>query len=238
MVVAIGGDAYQYALALAALEETRWSAPQPALAATGGNLVKRIHRLLYPMHKTRTALMPLLSVALLMMATSAGLVAWQEKAPVQGSSDPYTKWLNEDVAYIISSAERVAFLELQTDAERIQFIDQFWLRRDPTPGTPQNEMRDEHYRRIAYTNDHFTTLAGKAGWKTDRGRIYIEFGPPDELERHPIGDRAFPYEKWRYRYIQNIGNDVNMEFQDRNNDGDFRMTMDPAQALRLATKPQ
>jgi GWxTD domain-containing protein len=162
-----------------------------------------------------------------MMATSAGLVAWQEKAPVQASSDPYTKWLNEDVAYIISSAERVAFLELQTDAERIQFIDQFWLRRDPTPGTPQNEMRDEHYRRIAYTNDHFTTLTGKAGWKTDRGRIYIEFGPPDELETHPAGDQPFAFEKWRYRYIQNIGNDVTMEFQDRNNDGDFRMTEDP-----------
>ena len=170
----------------------------------------------------------MLSVALLMMAASAALVAWQEKAPAQASSDPYTKWLNEDVAYIIAPAERVAFLELQTDAERIQFIDQFWLRRDPTPGTPQNEMRDEHYRRIAYANNRFTTLAGKAGWKTDRGRIYIQFGAPDELETHPIGDPGVPYEKWRYRYIQNIGNDVLIEFQDRNNDGDFRMTVDPS----------
>jgi GWxTD domain-containing protein len=228
MVVASGGDAYQYALALATLEETRSSAPQSALAATGGNLMERIQRLLYPMQKTRTALMPLLSVPLLMMATTVGLVAWQEKAPVQASGDsPYTKWLNEDVAYIISNAERVAFLDLQTDAERIQFIDQFWLRRDPTPGTPQNEYRDEHYRRIAYTNDRFTTLAGKAGWKTDRGRIYIQFGPPDELETHPIGDGTFAYEKWRYRYIQGIGNDVNMEFRDRNNNGDFQMTQDP-----------
>jgi GWxTD domain-containing protein len=226
-VVALGGDAYQYALALAALEETRQGVPEPALAATGGNLVKRIHRLLYPMHKSRTALMPLLSVALLMTATSVALVAWQEKAPVQASSDPYTKWLNEDVVYIISSAEHVAFLELQTDAERIQFIDQFWLRRDPTPGTPQNEMRDEHYRRIAYANNRFSTLAGKAGWKTDRGRIYIQFGPSDELEQHPAGDRAFPYEKWRYRWIEHVGNDVIIEFQDRNNDGEFRMTQDP-----------
>jgi hypothetical protein len=87
-------------------------------------------------------------------------------------------------------------------------------------------MRDEHYRRIAFAIDHFTTQAGKAGWKSDRGRIYIEFGPPDELEKHS-GDQAFAYEKWRYRYIQNIGNDVNMEFQDRNNDGEFRMTQDP-----------
>lgn len=224
-VVAIGGDAYQYALALATLEEKRWAAPEPALAATGGNLVKRIHRLLYPMHKTKTALMPMLSVALLMMATSAALVAWQEKAPgtpAQASGDsPYMKWVNEDVVYIISPQERVAFLDLQADAERIHFIEQFWLRRDPTPGTPQNEYRDEHYRRIAYANARFTTQAGKAGWKTDRGRIYIEFGAPDELETR------LPSEFWKYRYIQNIGNDVTMEFQDRNNDGDFRMTVDP-----------
>ncbi len=228
MVVATGGDAYQYALALAALEGTRWSAPEPALAATGGNLVQRIHRLLYPMNKTNTALTPLLSVGLLMMATSVALVAWQEKAPASPAQvSPYVKWLNEEVVYIITDPERAAFPSLQTDDERSQFIQQFWLRRDPTPGTPENEFKTEHYRRIAYTNDHFSTQTGMAGWKTDRGRIYIEFGAPDEKESHPAGDRPFAREAWRYRFIQNIGSDVTMEFEDRTSNGEFRMTMDP-----------
>jgi GWxTD domain-containing protein len=236
MVVATGGDAYQYALALAALEETLFDkttrhAPQPALAATGGNLVKRIHRLLYPMNKTNSALTPLLSVGLLMMATSVALVAWQEKAPPfvaqVTQQSPYVKWLNEEVVYIITDPERAAFQQLTTDDERSQFIQQFWLRRDPTPSTPENEFKTEHYRRIAYANGHFSTQTSTAGWKTDRGRIYIEFGPPDELEIHPSGDRPFPREAWRYRYIQNIGNDVTMEFEDRTSNGEFRMTTDP-----------
>ncbi len=228
MVVATGGDAYQYALALAALEQTRWGAPEPALAATGGNLVKRIHRLLYPVNKTTTALAPLFSVALLMMATSVALVAWQEKAsPQVTQQSPYVKWLNEEAVYIITDQERAAFQQLTTDDERSYFIQQFWLRRDPTPATPENEFKNEHYRRIAYANQRFSTQTGIAGWKTDRGRIYIEFGAPDELEIHPAGDRPFAREKWRYRYIQNIGNDVNMEFEDRTSNGEFRMTVDP-----------
>ncbi len=116
---------------------------------------------------------------------------------------------------------------MTTDDERSQFIQQFWLRRDPTPGTPENEFKTEHYRRIAYANERFSTQTGMAGWKTDRGRIYIEFGPPDEKEIHPAGDRPFARENWRYRYIQNIGNDVNIEFEDRTSNGEFRMTMDP-----------
>ena len=238
MVVATGGDAYQYALALAALEETRWGASEPALAATGGNLVKRIHRLLYPMNKTNSTLTPLLSVGLLMMATSVALIAWQEKAPPVlaqvTQQSPYVKWLNEEVVYIITDPERAAFQQLTTDDERSQFIQQFWLRRDPTPGTPENEFKEEHYRRIAYANDHFSTQTGMAGWKTDRGRIYIHFGPPDELETHPAGDRPFPFERWRYRWIQNLGADVNMEFEDRTSNGEFRMTLDPAQAIRTS----
>ena len=241
MVVATGGDAYQYALALAAVEQTLFDkttrgAPKPALAASGGNLVKRIHRLLYPMNKTTTALTPLLSVALLMMATSVALVAWQEKAPPAQVTrqSPYVKWLNEEAVYIITDQERAAFQQLTTDDERSQFIQQFWLRRDPTPGTDENEFKTEHYRRIAFANEHFTSQAGMAGWKTDRGRIYIHFGPPDELETHPAGDRPFPFERWRYRWIQNIGNDVYMEFEDRTSNGEFQMTLDPAQAIRTS----
>ena len=98
---------------------------------------------------------------------------------------PYRKWLNEDVAYIITDEERTAFKRLQTDEEREQFIEQFWLRRDPTPDTVENEFKEEHYRRIAYANEHFAS--GIPGWKTDRGRIYITYGPPDEIESHPSG---------------------------------------------------
>src|SRR5258707_2994183 len=98
---------------------------------------------------------------------------------------PYRKWLNEDVTYIITDEERAAFKRLQTDEEREQFIEQFWLRRDPTPDTVENEFKEEHYRRIAYTNETFAS--GIPGWKTDRGRIYITFGPPDEIESHPSG---------------------------------------------------
>ena len=138
---------------------------------------------------------------------------------------PYKKWMSEDVAYIITDEERKAFKRLNTDDERQQFIEQFWLRRDPTPDTEENEYKEEHYRRIAYANDHYAS--GIPGWKTDRGRIYIVYGPPDEIESHPSGgtyERPFeegggttstyPFEKWRYRYIEGIGNNVNLEFVD------------------------
>src|SRR4030081_3347238 len=98
---------------------------------------------------------------------------------------PYKKWLNEDVGYIITDEERTAFRRLQTDDEREQFIEQFWLRRDPTPDTVENEFKEEHYRRIQYANDRFAS--GIPGWKTDRGRIYIIWGPADEIESHPSG---------------------------------------------------
>ena len=107
---------------------------------------------------------------------------------------PYRKWLNEDVGYIITDEERQAFKRLQTDDEKQQFIEQFWLRRDPTPDTAENEYREEHYRRIAYANERYAS--GIPGWKTDRGRIYITFGPPAEIESHPSGGTyERPYEE-------------------------------------------
>ena len=84
---------------------------------------------------------------------------------------PYRKWLNEDVAYIITDEERTAFKRLQTDEEREQFIEQFWLRRDPTPDSIENEFKEEHYRRIAYANERFAS--GIPGWKTDLSLIHI-----------------------------------------------------------------
>ena len=107
------------------------------------------------------------------------------KALKQELSSTYKKWLKEDVRYIITPEEEAAFKQLSNDEERDQFIEQFWLRRDPTPDTPENEFKEEHYRRIAYANEHFA--AGIPGWKTDRGRIYIIWGPPDQIESHPTG---------------------------------------------------
>lgn len=161
---------------------------------------------------------------------------------------PYRKWLSEDVTYIITDEERAAFKRLATDEERDQFIESFWLRRDPTPDTAENEYKEEHYRRIAYANERFAS--GIPGWKTDRGRIYITFGPADEVESHPSGGTyerpieegggttsTYPFEKWRYRYIEGIGTDVNIEFVDPTMTGEYRMTMDPSEKDALLMVP-
>ena len=134
---------------------------------------------------------------------------------------PWRAWLNEDVAYIASDEERNAFGQLATDEERTEFIEQFWLRRDPTPGTVQNEFKEEHYRRIAYANERFA--ARIPGWKTDRGRIYITFGPPDEIESSA---KPTPVENWRYRRVTGLGNDVSITFTDPSGTGEFRMAPD------------
>ena len=161
---------------------------------------------------------------------------------------PYRKWLNEDVTYIITDEERQAFKRFSTDEEREQFIEQFWLRRDPTPDTAENEFKEEHYRRIAYSNERFAS--GIPGWKADRGRIYITFGPPDEIESHPSGGSyerpseegggstsTFPFEKWRYRWIEGIGTDINIEFVDKTMTGEYRLTMDPSEKDALLMVP-
>ena len=161
---------------------------------------------------------------------------------------PYRKWLSEDVTYIITDEERTAFKHLNTDEEREQFIEQFWLRRDPTPDTAENEFKEEHYRRIAYSNERYAS--GIPGWKADRGRIYITFGPPDEIESHPSGGSyerpieegggstsTYPFEKWRYRYIEGIGSDIQIEFVDTTMTGEYRMTMDPSEKDALLYVP-
>lgn len=119
--------------------------------------------------------------------------------PLDQSSDAFLKkWLRPDVAYLASDAEKAAYLNLTSDAERYEFIERFWQQRDPSPGTTKNEFRDQHYWRIAYANERFR--AAEPGWKTDRGRIYITWGPPDQIESHPSGEgRSGPFEIWRYR---------------------------------------
>jgi GWxTD domain-containing protein len=172
----------------------------------------------------------------------------QEKKLRKELETPYKKWLNEDVGYIITDEERKAFKQLQTDEERQAFVEQFWLRRDPTPDTEENEFKEEHYRRIAYANEHYAS--GIPGWKTDRGRIYIVYGPPDEIESHPSGgtyDRpyeegggttsTYPFEKWRYRYIDDIGNNIEIEFVDPTMSGEYHMTMDPSEKDALLYVP-
>src|SRR3984957_19802070 len=161
---------------------------------------------------------------------------------------PYRKWLNEDVTYIITDEERQAWKRLSTDDEREEFIEQFWLRRDPTPDSEENEFKEEHYRRIAYANERFAS--GIPGWKTDRGRIYIVYGPPDEIDDHSSGgtyDRpieegggttsSFPFIDWTYRYIEGVGTNVKIEFVDTTMSGEFRMTMDPSEKDALTYVP-
>jgi GWxTD domain-containing protein len=208
LVVESSVDAHRYAAALTALEENRWAAQEAALAATGGNLVKRVRRLLNPLKARegpRAILTPVFSAGILAVAAAMVLSAWQTQSPAQSPNAPqvtwWQKWLNEDVVYIIADEERKALLNLTTDEERRYFVDQFWERRDPTPGTADNEFKNEHYRRMGYVS-RFTSRSGMAGWKTDRGRIYIVYGPPDEIESHPAGDRQAaspPFETWLYR---------------------------------------
>ncbi len=161
---------------------------------------------------------------------------------------PYRRWLNEDVSYIITDEERAAFKRLTTDEEKQNFIEQFWLRRDPTPDTAENEFKEEHYRRIAYANERYAS--GMPGWKTDRGRIYITYGPPAEIESHPSGGSynrpieegggetsTYPFEIWRYRYIEGIGSNIMIEFVDPTMSGEYRMTMDPSEKDALLYVP-
>ena len=161
---------------------------------------------------------------------------------------PYKKWLNEDVRWIITPEEESAFKQLATDEERDQFIEQFWQRRNPTPDTVENEFKDEHYRRIAYANEHFA--AGIPGWRTDRGRIYIVWGPPDEIDSHPAGGNyqrdisegggstsTYPFERWRYRYLEGVGQEVTIEFVDSCMCNDYHISVDPNEKDALLHTP-
>jgi len=172
----------------------------------------------------------------------------RQKAIQKEMESPYKKWLSDEVPYIITDEERGAFKKFSTDEEREQFIEAFWDRRNPNPGSPENEFREEYYRRIAYSNEHYAS--GIPGWKTDRGRIYIMYGPPDEIEDHPSGgtyDRppeegggqtsTFPFQQWRYRYIEGIGSNIILEFVDPTMTGEFHMTMDPGEKDALLHVP-
>jgi GWxTD domain-containing protein len=245
VAVAFLADRREYAAALISLEQKRCMVGNAAPAASGGGLVNRIRRLLDQPQPPRPALTPILSLGILMTVAAVALAAWQSDstgASQTPSSLPslYEKWLNEDVTYIITNEEREVFQRPMTVEEREQFIGMFWARRDPTPTTVENEFKVEHYRRISYADQRFPGPLGIPGWKTDRGRTYVAWGPPDEIESHPSGGRynrpieegggsttTFPFEKWRYRYIEGVGSDIRIEFVDRTGAGDYRATVDP-----------
>jgi len=318
LVVATTGAAHEYASALTALERNR-SPLGEALAATDGNLVYRVQRILGKRVRRQGAPMPTLipamaafmavtAMAAVLLGTDAratghkldavrAKVDFATREPGSGGETSFAvarasrmrptliaqvtqpsstspqnvpplnrqqyeelmrqrqapvnqvmviamadidqqRWL-QDVVYIISAEEKRAFQQLHATAEREKFIEQFWLRRDPTPGTPENEFRDEYYRRLAFTNEHFGT-ASLEGWKSDRGRFYILYGPPDELDPHPSGGSyrrpleeggamvtGFPVEYWRYRAIPALGDNVSIEFADPAMTGEFHLVMKP-----------
>ena len=160
----------------------------------------------------------------------------------------YKNWLEQDVAYIITDDERKAFKNLSNDEEREAFIENFWQRRNPSPDSPDNTFREEHYRRIAYANEHFA--AGKPGWRTDRGHIYIAYGAPDSIESHPSGGQyersveegggstsTFPFETWHYRYLEGLGENIDIEFVDTCMCGDYHFTIDRSEKDALLHVP-
>jgi GWxTD domain-containing protein len=160
----------------------------------------------------------------------------------------YDDWLNKVAPYIITEEERNAFKKLTNNTERDAFIEHFWDVRNITPDSSVNEFKEEHYRRIAYANDHFA--AGIPGWKTDRGRIYIMHGPPDSIEPHPMGGpyqrpaqegggetQTYPFEIWTYRNLDGIGQQIELEFVDTCGCGEYHLTLDPGEKDALSKIP-
>jgi len=172
----------------------------------------------------------------------------RQKELQKEEQSPYKKWIDEEVPYIITDTERQAFKKLTTDDERESFIENFWERRNPNPGNPENEFKEEYYRRIAYANEHYAS--GIPGWKTDRGRIYIMYGPPNEIDNHDSGGTyerpmeegggetsTYPFEDWTYNYIEGIGSNIKLEFVDPTMSGEFHLTMDPGEKDALLHVP-
>ncbi|MDE1156301.1 MAG: GWxTD domain-containing protein [Acidobacteriaceae bacterium] len=167
------------------------------------------------------------------------------KAEIKGE---YKKWLDEDVRWIITDEETRSFKSLTNDEERDAFIEEFWQRRNPNPESLDNEYRDQHYARIIYANEHFA--AGKPGWMTDRGHIYIAYGKPDSIDSHPSGGTyerpmeegggstsTFPFEVWHYRYLAGIGDNIDIEFVDTCMCGDYHATIDRSEKDALLHTP-
>ena len=186
--------------------------------------------------KSRTYRAVVALAGICFLVISSAVPGQDVRGSEEEAADGFRDWLKKDVSYIITDDEREIFTHLTTPEERERFIEQFWCRRDPDPRTPINEFKEEHYRRIAYANEHFAS--GQAGWQTDRGRIYILLGPPDTLERRPAGGAyqrsmeegggttsVYPYEKWTYRHLEGIGDNVDLEFVDSTGTEEYRLAV-------------
>ena len=178
-----------------------------------------------------------LFLATLLISFFVGVSAAQAPLPSR-----FNKWLEEDVRWIITGQERARFLDLSTDEQRDKFVADFWERRNPTPGSPENSFKTEHYRRIAYANSHFTFTDKKdkstPGWKTDRGRIYILYGTPDSIDKHAGGGYQLasgvkavtdPLELWYYKSIPHVGQDITIKFVDKCRCGGYEQSGDMEQ---------
>ncbi|HEY2933391.1 MAG TPA: GWxTD domain-containing protein [Acidobacteriota bacterium] len=190
------------------------------------------------------------AAVLILFVGAIALPASVQEAPKKAKieEESLKQWLNRDVTYIITSEERDIYKSLTTNEEREAFIEQFWLRRDPDPNTSINEFKEEHYRRLAYANDHYST--GMPGWKTDRGRIYILHGPPTGTETHGAGETyyrprsegggvtsTFAFETWYYRHIDGVGDDIYIEFVDKSMSGHYQLAMDEMEKDMLTNVP-
>jgi GWxTD domain-containing protein len=144
---------------------------------------------------------------------------------------PYRTWLEQDVHWIIADDESSAYLSLQRNAERQQFIVGFWERRDPTAGSGENTFKQEHYRRLAYANEQFA--GPHPGWKSDRGRIYVLYGKPDSIDAHPssVGGETTPFEVWHYDSAHSAApwqasnsQNIDFKFVDACHCGDYKLS--------------
>ena len=203
-----------------------------------------------------------LRLAIFSLVLAAASLSGVAQDPRQSQQDPmekprnvkpelkkaYKDWLEKDVTYVITDEERKAFKKLATDDERERFIEEFWRRRDPDPDTDENEFKEEYYERIAYANEHFAS--GMPGWKSDRGRIWIMYGKPDERETHPMGGNyerpsyegggnttTYPFETWFYRYLPGVGSGVEIEFVDPTGSGEYRIARNPNEKDALLMIP-
>lgn len=161
--------------------------------------------------------------------------------------NPLAEWAEKDVGPIITPEELRAWKLLKNDEEREAFILIFWRNRDTDPDTEENEYREAYYERMRYANEHFSS--GKPGYLTDRGRIYLVYGKPDEIESHPSGgsyqgptaqssaDATYPFEIWFYRHLPNVGNGLELEFVDRTGSGEFRLANSPDEKNVLINVP-
>ena len=151
--------------------------------------------------RTRTKVFSVIPLALL------GLTVILSGVPVEKPKLPerYQRWLDEEVVYIMARMERAVFLQLRTDRERDLFMEAFWKHRDPTPASPENEFKTEHLRRVAYANQYLGREGSVPGWKTDRGRMYILLGEPQDIQKYAGKLGIYDCESWFYQGKTDLG---------------------------------